>query len=125
MSRDEQNIELRAHICHFQTSCNSCLKPTLKDAFIIFPFISSCGLTRQYAYRVGLSLYHNIALKDILTLQRVQICLVREITRPLRFSHSVPLLNHCIDSLSDISASYSLGDMPVPSPEKEEGCAWG
>ena len=38
------------------------------------------------------SLYHNIALKDILKLQRVQYCLARVITRSRRFSHSAPLL---------------------------------
>ena len=38
------------------------------------------------------SLHHNIALKDILKLQRVQNCLARVVTRSTRFSHSAPLL---------------------------------
>ena len=38
------------------------------------------------------SLYHNIALKDILKLQHVQNCLARVVTRSPRFSHSIPLL---------------------------------
>ena len=38
------------------------------------------------------SLYHNIALKDILKLQRVQNSLARAVTRSPRFSHSLPLL---------------------------------
>ena len=38
------------------------------------------------------SLYHNIALKDILKLQRVQTCLARVVTRSPRFSHPLPLL---------------------------------
>ena len=38
------------------------------------------------------SLYHNIALNDILKLQRVQNCLARVVTRSPRFSHSAPLL---------------------------------
>ena len=40
------------------------------------------------------SLYHNIALKDIMKLQaqRMQNCLSRVVTKSPRFSHSVPLL---------------------------------
>ena len=38
------------------------------------------------------SLYHNIALKDILKLQCVHNCLARVITRSPSFSHSVPFL---------------------------------
>ena len=38
------------------------------------------------------SLYYNIALKDILILQRVQNCLARVVTRSPRFSLSAPLL---------------------------------
>ena len=38
------------------------------------------------------SLYHNIALKDILKLQRVENCLARVVTRSLQFSSSLPLL---------------------------------
>ena len=38
------------------------------------------------------SLYHNIALKDILKLQRVHNCLAGVVTRSPRFSQSVPLL---------------------------------
>ena len=37
------------------------------------------------------SLYHNIALKDILKLHRVQNCLARVVTRSPRFSHSLLL----------------------------------
>ena len=36
--------------------------------------------------------YHNIELKHILKLQRVQNCLARVVTRSPRFSHSAPLL---------------------------------
>ena len=38
------------------------------------------------------SLYHNIALKDVMKLQRVQNCLSRVVTKSPNFSHSVPLL---------------------------------
>ena len=38
------------------------------------------------------SLYHNIALKDILKLQRVQNCLARVVTHSSLFSHSSLLL---------------------------------
>ena len=38
------------------------------------------------------SLYHNIALTDILKLQCVQNCLARVVTRSPRFSHTAPLL---------------------------------
>ena len=38
------------------------------------------------------SLYHNIALKDIMKFQHVQNCLSRVVTKLPRFSHSVPLL---------------------------------
>ena len=38
------------------------------------------------------SLYYNIALKEVLKLQRVLNCSVRVVTRSPRFSHSVPLL---------------------------------
>ena len=38
------------------------------------------------------SLLHNIAIKDITKLQRVQNCLARVVTRSPRFSRSVPLL---------------------------------
>ena len=38
------------------------------------------------------SLLHNIAIKDIAKLQRVQNCLARVVTRSPRFSRSVPLL---------------------------------
>ena len=40
----------------------------------------------------GNSIYHNIVLKDLLKLQRVQNCLARVFTRSPLFSHSVPLL---------------------------------
>ena len=42
--------------------------------------------------RLDYCLYHNIAHKDILKLQRVQNCLARVVTRSPRFSHSVPAL---------------------------------
>ena len=38
------------------------------------------------------SLYHNIALKDILKFQSVQNCLARVVTQSPRFSHSLSLL---------------------------------
>ena len=38
------------------------------------------------------SLYHNIALKEILKLQREQNCMARVVTRSPGFSHSAPLL---------------------------------
>ena len=38
------------------------------------------------------SLLHNIAIKDIIKLQRVQNCLARVVTRSRHFSRSVPLL---------------------------------
>ena len=38
------------------------------------------------------SLCHNIALKDIMKLQRVHNCLSRVVTKSPRFSHSTPLL---------------------------------
>ena len=43
------------------------------------------------------SLLYNTANKDMATLQRVQNCLARVVTRSLRFSRSVPLLKslHC------------------------------
>ena len=39
------------------------------------------------------SLFHNIAIKDITKLQRVQNCLARVVTRSPRFTPSKPLLN--------------------------------
>ena len=52
------------------------------------------------------SLYHNIALNDILKLQRVHILLARVVTRSPSFSHSLPLLK----SLHWLSAFCDLGN---------------
>ena len=43
------------------------------------------------------AIYHDISLKDILKLQRVQNCLARVVTRSPHFSHSLLLLKplHC------------------------------
>ena len=38
------------------------------------------------------SLFHNIAIKDITKLQRIQTCLARVVTRSPRFTPSKPLL---------------------------------
>ena len=63
------------------------------------------------------SLYHNIALKDILKLQRVLNCLAGVVTLSPRLSHSLPLLSslcwlplryHCPISLSDITVRYHI-----------------
>ena len=47
------------------------------------------------------SLYHNIALKDILKLQRVQNSLARVVTCLLVSLTQYYYLNHCIGSMSD------------------------
>jgi len=46
--------------------------------------------------------FYNIALKDIRTLQRVQDCLSRIVTRSPRFTRSMALWILCIGFLSDI-----------------------
>ena len=50
------------------------------------------------------SLYHNIAIKDILKLQRLQHVLPRVDTRSPRFSHT---LQHCIGSLTFIFSGHT------------------
>ena len=50
-------------------------------------------------------LYHNIALRDILRLQRAQNILARVVTRSPRSLSQYHFLNHCSGCLSDIALS--------------------
>ena len=60
------------------------------------------------------SLLHNIAIKDITKLQRVQNCLARVVTRSPRFSRSVPLLK----SLHWLPVQYRIFLRSVQLPIK-------
>ena len=61
------------------------------------------------------SLYHNIALKDILKLQRVQTCLARVVTRSPRFSHSEPVFKslHWVFKICTISYQALSSKQPA------------
>ena len=91
----DNNFNFRQHI---SLTCRCCFYHNFRDFrrirryiyFAVAKTIATVLVSRKLDFCN--SLYHNIALKDILKLQHVQHCLPTVITRFICFSHSAPLL---------------------------------
>ena len=91
----DKNFNFRQHISQ---TCRCCFFYHIRDLPRIRRymslFVAKTIATALVSSRLDYcnSLLHNIAIKDITKLQRVQNCLARVVTRSPRFSRSVPLL---------------------------------
>ena len=93
-------------IQHISQTCRCCFYRIRQYMYFAVAKTIATALVSKLDYCN--SLYHNIAVKDILKLQHVQNCLGRVVTQSPLFSHSVPLLKSFLSDITLFSRSAQL-----------------
>ena len=90
----EKNFNFRQHISQTCRCCFYHIRDLRRIRRYMSLSVAKTNATALVSSRLDYcnSLLHNIAIKDISKLQRVQSCLARVVTRSLRLSRPVPLL---------------------------------
>ena len=90
----DKNFNFRQHISQTCRCCFYHIRDLRRIRWYMSLSVDKSIATALVSSRLDYcnSLLHNIAIKDITKLQRVQNCLARVVTRSPRFSRSVPLL---------------------------------